>query len=393
MSTPVLRLFKPSVLFLIAVVVLSLGLSTVSAQDAPTNINLYSDADTNITDWYEDVVIPAFQEAYPQYVVTLTIVRGGVGQEGIAMRALAALETNSDPQVDFFDGFDPLNFPPETIEADLWLELNEENIPNLANVNPDLITSDYGAPYRGSQVLLAYNSNEVPAEEVPTTFEELAAWVQAHPGEFVYCRPDRGGSGGNFVVRAIFEANGQDASLFTPTNYTPELAEQLLTPAWDILREQFHPYIYENGSYPADNVSVLQLLANDSVNMATVWSDQSLQALSLGSLPDYIKLTQFTDMPMPGGYVYNAIPKNAANLEGALALADFMLTPEIQTSVIRDIGGFPVLPLEDLPAEVQSEFQGVITEDVPPIWPGGDWTAARNQGWYENVATNIDPES
>ena len=36
--------------------------------------------------------------------------------------------------------------------------------------------------------------------------------------------------------------------------------------------------------------------------MATVWSDQSLQALNQGVLPPNIKVTQFQDLPMPGGY-------------------------------------------------------------------------------------------
>src|SRR5207247_1273846 len=86
-----------------------------------------------------------------------------------------------------------------------------------------------------------------------------------------------------------------------------------------------------------------QLLANGSVSMATVWSDQSLQALNNGVLPPTIKVTQFQDLPMPGGYAPWSVPKNAKNLQGALDFINFMLTPDEQVSVVKDIGGFHAL--------------------------------------------------
>ncbi len=64
----------------------------------------------------------------------------------------------------------------------------------------------------------------------------------------------------------------------------------------------------------------------------------------------------------------------------------------MQTSVIKDIGGFPAVSWDTLPKELQSQFTSVITDNVPQ-WPGGKFDQDKNKGWYENVATNIKPDS
>jgi len=352
-------------------------------------VNVWSDGDTNITDWLANKIAPAFQKAYPQYTLKVTTVRNvGNGVTDIVARTQAAMQTGADPQAEVFD-FDPQGHP-EFIQAGVFQKLDATNIPNYANVNKAAFLDDYAVAYRGSQVLLAYDSAKVPENEVPKTFADLIAWAKAHPGQFVYCRPDKGGSGGNFLVRAIYEVTGKDPTKFkaVPTNGTPDPALTAQFPkAYELLRS-IHDDIYQNGSYPAGNNPVLQLLANGSVSMATVWSDQSLQALSKGVLPPTIKLTQFTDLPLPGGYAPFSIPKNAKNLQGAYDFVNFMLTPETQVSVVQDIGGFPAVPWSALPSELQSKYTSVITTNVP-YWPGGAWDTVARKGWYDNVATNI----
>ncbi len=348
-------------------------------------VNVYTDGDTNISDWLANKVGPAFEKAYPQYSVKVTTVRGvGNGVADIAARALAAKQTGADPQAEVFD-WDPRGHP-EFIEAGLFEKLNETNVPNAKNVPKAYYLSEYGMPYRGSQVLLAYDSSKVPENEVPKTFADLIEWVKAHPGQCVSGRPDKGGSGGNFVVRAIYEVTGKDPSKFKAGEVDPALVAEF-PKAWDLLRS-IHEDIYQNGAYPAGNNPVLELLANGSVTMATVWSDQSRQALDKGVLPDTIKVVQFTDLPMPGSYAPLSVVSNAKNKQGALDFVNFMLTQEEQTSVVEDIGGFPAIEWSMLPQDLQTQFTSVIASSVP-YWPGGPWDTERNKGWYENVATNI----
>jgi putative spermidine/putrescine transport system substrate-binding protein len=370
-----------------ALLVSVLGFGAVQAQE-PTTLNIYVDADTNITDWLSNLVAPAFEAENPQYKLNIVIARGGITMDDVITRTIAALETNSDPQVDVIEGLDPSDFTAESMDAELWVNFSAENIPNYDTLNPSINIIPQGLPYRGSQVLLAYDSSVIPEEEVPQTFADLVEWVKAHPGQFVYCRPDRGGSGGNFVTRAIYEANGQDPSIFTTDNYSEELANQLLPPAWELLAD-INSSIYQNGSYPAGNLPTLQLLANGSVSMISAWSDQALQAIQNGTLPDTIKVTQFTDLPMSGGYVYTAVPKNATNMEGALAFANYYVSLKNQESVIRDIGGFPTINSDLLPEELRTLLATALSDQAPPVWPGGGWNDARNNGWYRNVATTM----
>src|SRR5207253_1194649 len=113
----------------------------------------------------------------------------------------------------------------------------------------------------------------------------------------------------------------------------------------------------------------LQLLGNESVSMVSAWSDQSIQAIENGTLPASTKLVQLQDLPFPGGYAYASIPKNAKHVDGALLLANFVLSPEVQTSVLKDIGGFPAISWDLLPKDLKAKYADVITDNVPE-WPG-----------------------
>ena len=352
-----------------------------------STISFYSTSDTNIRDWLQNKVIPAFVAKYPQYQVQV-IATGDPGPDPIIKRAVAALQTGGDPQVEMMEG-DPRDFP-DAVKAGLWYKPTVQDIPNLANVIKEAQVTDMGAPYRGSQVLLAYDSSQVPENEVPKTFPALLAWVKAHPGKFVYCRPDKGGSGGGFVVRAVYQASGNNPSIWT-NPYNQKLVDQYYPKAIQMLQE-IHPYIYDKGAYPAGNNPTLELFSSGEVSMISAWSDQALQGISKGTLPKTTKLTQFTDLPMFGGYQGVMIPKNAANLQGAKDFLNFLLSTEEQTSVIRDVGGFPAVRLETLPKDLQSQFTSLIPKTVPS-WPGGDYDTALSKMWYEKVATNINPNS
>ncbi len=366
-----------------AVAMTLLASALPSHAQSTSTINLYSDGDTNITDWLQNQIIPAFQKQYPQYTVNFTNTRAS-GTTPIVDRALAALQTGDDPQVEVLDS-DPRNYP-DAVKAGLWYKPTAQDIPNMANVTQAANVTDMGVSYRGSQVLIAYNSDNVPADQVPKTFADLIAWIKAHPGKFVYCRPDQGGSGGNFVIRALYEVSGKNPSLFGET-FDQKVVDQYYPKAFDLLKS-INADIYDNGAYPAGNNPVLKLFASGEVDMISAWSDQAIQGINLGQLPPSTKLYQFTDLPMPGGYTQFSIPKNAKNLKGAQDFVNYMLTVEAQTSVVKDIGGFPAIGWDKLPSALRSQYDSVITDNVP-YWPDGAWDAPLTKGWYDNVATNL----
>ena len=368
---------------IVAGTALSLLVASLPANaQAPSVVNVYSSGDTNITDWLSNQIKPAFEKANPQYTIHFVNDRA-TGDAPIVARTVAALQTADDPQVEVMD-VDPRDFP-DAVKADLWYKPTVADIPNLANVSKAATFTDLAASYRGSQVLIAYNSDNVKDSEVPKTFADLITWIKAHPGKFIYCRPDKGGSGGNFVRRALYEVSGKNPALFS--TFDQKVVDQYYPKVLDLLNS-INASVYDKGSYPAGNNPVLKLFASGEVDMISAWSDQAIQGINLGQLPASTKLVQFTDLPMPGGYTSLSIPKNAKNLKGARAFVNFMLSVEGQTSVVKEIGGFPAISWSLLPAALQQQYLNVITDNVP-YWPGGEWDAPLVKGWYNKVATNL----
>ncbi|NJM83807.1 MAG: extracellular solute-binding protein [Tabrizicola sp.] len=358
--------------------------SRAFAQDRKV-LQVYTDGDTNISDWWNNVIKPAFEAAHPDLTFNLTITRGVAdGNTTIGQRVMAAMQSNTDPQADYFEEFDPADVE-GSIEAGLWTTIDTSNVPNLAMINPAATDLPVRLPYRGSQVLIAYDSAKVA--EAPKTFADILAFAKANPGRFTYGRPDKGGSGSNFVIRAIHEANGRDPAAFTRENFDPAKAEEMLQKAWAVLQD-LHPHTFGEGTYPAGNTPALQLLAQGAVDMIPAWSDQALQAINQGVLPDTVKVVQLQDLALCGGFAYSAIPSNATDHAGAMTLANFMLSPEMQVSCVREIGGFPGIGWEHLPPELKAEYIDVIPVSIP-TFPSGDWQTAKNDGWYKNVATNL----
>ena len=246
-------------------------------------------------------------------------------------------------------------------------------------------------PYRGSQVLLAYDSTKLSAANAPKNWDDLVAWIKANPGQFVYNRPDKGGSGGNFVRRAIHQANGLDPSMFTVDNYTEEFGNESLGKAWEILKD-IAPSLYDNGAYSSGNTQSIQLLAQGVVTMAPVWSDQVLQAIDQGVLPAETGLVQLQDLALAGGFTRSIVIENGVNRDAALKLADYILSEEIQSAILTELGGFPGVSWDYISAELREKFADIVPTTIP-TFPGGAWDAAINDGWYRNVAPNVDRNS
>jgi putative spermidine/putrescine transport system substrate-binding protein len=353
----------------------------------PNRIDWITSSDQNVIDFWTNVVKPKFEAANPG--LTINLVDGGdnAGLLAIASRALAALQTKTDPQVDFFEGFDS-RLPKGGLEAGLWVDFSKAGLSNYSKINPLAKDIPTNIQYRGSQVLLAYDSTKLPKDKAPKTWADLVAWIKANPGQFIYNRPDKGGSGGNFVRRAIYEVNGKDPSVFTVDNYTPAKGDEMLGKAWALLNE-LAPYMMDKGAYTSGNTQSVQLLSQSAVTMIPAWSDQSLSAIKQGVLPDTTGLVQLSDLGFPGGFTNSTVPTNGANKDAALKLMDFLLTEEIQSAVLTELGGFPGVSWDYVSADLREKFKDIVPTSIP-VFPSGDWEKAINDGWYRNVGTNID---
>jgi putative spermidine/putrescine transport system substrate-binding protein len=350
-------------------------------------IDWYTSSDQNILDFWTNIVVPPFQAANPDITVNLVDAGDASGNIAIGERALAALQGDTDPQADYFESYDP-RLPAGAIEAGLFVNMKEAGLSNWGKINPLAIDIDYSMPYRGSQVLLAYDTAKLAPEDAPKTFEALIAWIKANPGQFIYNRPDKGGSGGNFVRRTIYEVNGKDPAAFTVDNFSEEFAEKALPPAWAILQD-LAPSLFDQGAYTSGNTQSIQLLSQSAVTMIPAWSDQAIQAINQGVLPETTGLVQLQDLALPGGFSRSVVLANGVNKDAALKLADFILTEEIQNAVLSELGGFPGVSWDYVSQEMREKYKDVIPETIPNF-PSGAWEVAINDGWYRNVAPNVD---
>ena len=359
------------------------------AYAAANRIDWYTSSDQNIIDFWTNVVKPKFEAANAG--VTINLVDGGdsAGVQAIAERAMAALSSKADPQSDMAEGFDT-RLPKGGIDAGLWVDFSKAGLSNYSKINPLAFDVPTSLPYRGSQVLLAYDTTKLPADKAPRTWADLIAWIKANPGQFIYNRPDKGGSGGNFVRRAIWEVNGRDPSKFTVDNFG-QFGAAALPPAWDLLKD-LAPSLMDQGAYTSGNTQSIQLLSQSAVTMIPAWSDQALQAIKTGVLPETTGLVQLSDLALAGGFTKIGVFSNGLNKDLALKLADFILSEEIQSAVLSELGGFPGVSWDYVSQDLREKYKDVIPVSIP-VFPGGDWEKAINDGWYRNVAPNVDRAS
>lgn len=350
-------------------------------------IDWYTSSDQNILDFWTNVVKPKFEAANAGVTLNLVDAGDAAGQTAIAERALAAMSSSADPQADYFETAD-WRLPKGAADAGLYVNIKEAGLSNYSRINPLAFDGDYSVPYRGSQVLLAYDATKLDPANAPKTWDDLVAWIKANPGQFIYNRPDKGGSGGNFVRRAILAANGNDLGKFKIDNYTQEAGDAALTPAWDILKD-ISGSLFDNGAYTSGNTPSIQLLGQSAVTMIPAWSDQAIQAINTGVLPETTGLVQLQDLALPGGFSRSVILSNGVNKDAALKLADFILTEEIQSAVLSELGGFPGVSWDYVAQDLREKYAAVIPTTIP-TFPGGDWEKAINDGWYRNVAPNVD---
>ena len=349
----------------------------------PSTIYFTSLGDVNLVDLYRNTLIPDFEKAYPQYTVHFTDILHGIGAPQLIVNNLTAAMKSGAKSVKY-DVWEDLpvsyTYPAGKSVKDYFMPLSTQDIPNAAKV-PPLVESQgggYGIAYRASAVTLAYNSQQVP--NPPKTYNDLIAWIKAHPGKFTYCKPDQGGTGDAFVSSAIRSV--MDPSLLTkPYN---KAAEASWPKAWALLKS-IEPDLYQNGYHPDGNIPVLNLLAKGTIWMGTAWSDQGLSYLDKGLLPKYIKLTQISP-PFAGGPSFMSIPKLAQNPVGAKTLLNFIMSPKEQGRIALAIEGFPAIDFKYVPASVVQHF-GPLAKNYG-FWPGAQWDIDLVNGWKANVPTS-----
>ncbi len=353
-----------------------LGITAVLAQSKTTTLSFYSSGDVNVKSLWENNLIPMYEKANPGVKITLTFSQAGAGNQATIDRMAAAKKTGQPSGVDIIEG--PVG---DAGDAGLLTKLDSKKIFRLTRVEENVFArlKGFGMPYRGSSVVLAYDSSKVT--KPPLTVESLLAWVAKNPGQFTYNTPDTGGSGGAFVTRILrMGIADSDAPTFE-TGYDPALIKQ-----WDKGFEALKGLsksLYNNGQNSKNNAETIQLLAKGAITMGPVWSDQGLSALANGILPSNVKLAQINP-PFYGGSSYLGVVADSPNQAASFRFLNWLLTEEVQTIVTEKMNGYPGIKVIFMPDAVRSKFKALAK--TFSFGFSSKFAADMNRLWYERVA-------
>ncbi len=359
-----------------------LGLTVaVLAQGKTTTLNFYSSGDVNVKSLWENNLIPMFEKQNPGIKINLVFSQSGAGNQATIDRMAAAKKAGQASGIDILEG--PVS---DAGDAGLLTKLDAKKIFRLNRVEENVFNrlKGYGLPYRGSSVVLAYDSTKV--SKPPLNLEALLAWITAHPGQFTYNTPDTGGSGNAFVTRILrLGISDGDANTFE-TGYDAALVKQ-----WDKGFEtlkNLSKSLYNGGQYSKNNAETLQLLAKGAITMGPVWSDQGLSALSNGTLPTNIKLAQINP-PFYGGSSYLGVAADSPNQAVAFRFLNWVLSDEAQTVVTDKMNGYPGVKVVYMPDTVRNRFKALAK--TYSFGFSSKFGADMNRLWYERIAGTPQP--
>jgi putative thiamine transport system substrate-binding protein len=253
-------------------------------------------------------------------------------------------------------------------------------------------TEGYESPWGMAQFVLFHDSARVP--EPPRTLDALLAWAKAHPGRFTYpAPPDFIGS--TFLKHVLYAKVADPALLLQPVDMAAFEAATEGVWAWlDAVR----PRLWRaGGTYPANKEQLHQLLDDGEVDFSMAFNPAEASSLIANKrLPASVRSFIFQ-----GGTIANthfvAIPYNAAHKDGAMVVADFLLSPEAQArKQDPQIWGDPtVLDLDRLSAEEKARFDAIDLgpATLPPEAlvpalpePHPSWMENLERRWAERYA-------
>jgi putative spermidine/putrescine transport system substrate-binding protein len=355
----------------------STGASASTASNQPTTLTLYISGDVNIQQVWQDHLIPLYEKSHPNVKVNIVMSTHGADDNATIARLAAGVKAHQNGNIDILEGMNV----GQLAKANLVTHLTTQDIPMMAHINPSLLQqiSYDGVPYRASSVVLAYNSQFV--KNPPQTLAQVISWIKAHPGKFTYNTPTTGGSGSAFVTAVV---NSQVPASDQPKLITEQ--DKSLESTWTAGLKVLHdlgPDVYQHGYYANGNTGTLNLLANQSIWMAPVWSDQSLSALADHQLPPTIKLIQLQPA-FSGGPADLSIPANSPHKQAAEQLINWVLTSAPQSIIVNQLNGYPGVEWKYMPQSIQTKYAS-IASSYATGW-NSFYSNDLNRDWQSQVA-------
>jgi putative thiamine transport system substrate-binding protein len=248
-----------------------------------------------------------------------------------------------------------------------------ERLPNYADVDiigkPTTMT-DFSVPVEGmespwemAQFVFVHDSAQTPAP--PRTIAALLEWAKAHPGRFTYPQPPDF-IGLTFLKQVLVDSVADKSVLQQPA--TDANFASVTAPLWAYI-DALRPLLWRQGTaYPKSGPDQRQLLSDREIDIALSFSPmEAATGIAQGLLPATARV-----YVLDGGTIGNtnfvAIPFNANAKEGAMVVANFLLSAEAQARAQdpRYLGAFSVLDLNKLSADQRAAFAAIPANSAVP---------------------------
>ncbi len=240
-------------------------------------------------------------------------------------------------------------------------------MPNIARVDTTTTRSNVidftipvdgmESPWRRAQIVFVYDSKRM--QETPGSVVELLAWSRRNPGRTTHPNV-RNFLGSTFLKQALYELTPDPSVLQKPA--TDENFAAVTAPMW-AWYDSLRPLLWRKGEqFPEGGPAQRQLLNDAEIDLMISFNPaEAAVAINAGLLPDSVR-TFVLRKGTIGNTSFVGIPYNAANKEGAMVVANFLLEPATQAHAqdYRQMGNFSVLDFTKLSAAERKSF-----DDLP----------------------------
>lgn len=209
----------------------------------------------------------------------------------------------------------------------------------------------YECPWGNVQECLIYDSVRTP--EPPRTLATLEAYVKAHPGKFTIPYEF---TGVTLMKAWLIALAGDRQALFGPFD---EVKYKALSAELFAYINRIKPYFWRKGeTFPESLAAMHQMFANGELDFTMSNNDNEVDNKILQKIfPGTAKAYVFETGTIQNSH-YLAIPAGARNQAGAMAIINFLISPEAQLQKLNPAvwGDGTVLNVAALPSEWKAKF-------------------------------------
>lgn len=238
---------------------------------------------------------------------------------------------------------------------DLTFKSYLQNLPNIKYIDlkNSSIANDFGepidnkeTPWGSAQMVFIYNKDKV--KKPPKDFDAFKKWIKSNPGRFTYpSPPDFTGSA--FLRLMLMHSNDFDEYSALASGKSHNI-DQLTKKLWQFL-SSIKSSLYKEGQIYPESISKVHQLYSDELIWITFdyYPTTAQRMIEKGVFPKNTGTFILGNKTLANTH-YTSIPFNASNVEGAMVVSNFLISPLAQISKqdLSNWGDLNVLSLSSL---------------------------------------------